>query len=91
MMTDLQFSVRDYRPPLTHQHINHHHNLNLPTNQSDSYSIADQQLKLTFDLSGYKPDDVNVKLNDNVLKGKISLIEKQIESIRIYFSTSCSY
>jgi HSP20 family molecular chaperone IbpA len=27
-------------------------------------------LKLTFDLSGYKPDDVSVKVNDNVLKGK---------------------
>ena len=32
--------------------------------------MGDQQLKLTFDLSGYKPDDVNVKVNDNVLKGR---------------------
>lgn len=62
----IQIPVRDYRPPLT------------PTQQSqqftlpstnDSFSVGEQQLKLTFDLSGYKPDDVSVKVNDNVLKG----------------------
>jgi len=42
----------------------------LPTGSgaADTYSVGDQQLKLTFDLSGYKPDDVSVKVNDNVLK-----------------------
>jgi HSP20 family molecular chaperone IbpA len=65
----IQIPVRDYRPPLTPTHQSQH--FNLPTNvgTNDSYSIGDQQLKLTFDLSGYKPDDVSVKVNDNVLKG----------------------
>ncbi|CAF0767013.1 unnamed protein product [Adineta ricciae] len=64
----IQIPVRDYRPPLTPTH--QPHQFNLPTNLSsnDSYSVGDQQLKLTFDLSGYKPDDVSVKVNDNVLK-----------------------
>lgn len=66
----IQIPVRDYRPPLTPT--NQSQQFNLPANlgANDSYSVADQQLKLTFDLSGYKPDDVTVKVNDNVLKGK---------------------
>ncbi|CAF5128052.1 unnamed protein product, partial [Rotaria socialis] len=32
-------------------------------------------LKLTFDLNGYKPDDVTVKVNDNVLKVQASHVE----------------
>ena len=50
-------------------------------NMNDPYAVGgagggvgvsggDQQLKLTFDLSGYKPEDVNVKVNNNVLKGR---------------------
>lgn len=70
----IQIPVRDYRPPLTptHQSSQQFH---LPTNLSgnDSYTVGDQQLKLTFDLSGYKPDDVNVKVNDNILKGILRL------------------
>jgi HSP20 family molecular chaperone IbpA len=64
----IQIPVRDHRPPLTPTYQSQH--FNLPTNLSanDSYSVGDQQLKLTFDLSGYKPDDVSVKVNDNVLK-----------------------
>jgi HSP20 family molecular chaperone IbpA len=44
-------------------------------NTNDSYTVGDQQLKLTFDLSGYKPDDVNVKVNDNVLKGRLFILK----------------
>jgi HSP20 family molecular chaperone IbpA len=64
----IQIPVRNYRPPLTPTYQSPQ--FNLPTNLSanDSYSVADQQLKITFDLSGYKPDDVSVKVNDNVLK-----------------------
>ncbi len=66
----IQIPVRDHRPPLTPTY--HSQQFNLPTTlgANDSYSVGDQQLKLTFDLSGYKPDDVSVKVNDNVLKGK---------------------
>ncbi len=72
----IQIPVRDYRPPLTPTHQSSQQ-FNLPTNigGNDSYAIGDQQLKLTFDLSGYKPDDVNVKVNDHVLKGnKLKII-----------------
>ncbi len=67
----IQIPVRNYRPPLTPTYQSPQ--FNLPTNLSanDSYSVADQQLKITFDLSGYKPDDVSVKVNDNVLKGRL--------------------
>lgn len=67
----IQIPVRDYRPPLTPT-LQSSQQFNLPTNigGNDSYTVGDQQLKLTFDLSGYKPDDVNVKVNDNVLKGR---------------------
>ncbi len=46
--------------------------MNLPKNlgTNDSYIVGDQQLKFIFDLNVYKPDDVSVKVNDNVLKGK---------------------
>jgi HSP20 family molecular chaperone IbpA len=66
----IKIPVRNYRPPLTPTYQSPP--FNLPTNlgANDSYSVGDQQLKLTFDLSGYKPDDVSVKVNDNVLKGK---------------------
>jgi len=64
----IKIPVRNYGPPLTPTYQSQQ--FNLPTNlgANDSYSVADQQLKLTFDLSGYKPDDVSVKVNDNVLK-----------------------
>ncbi len=47
--------------------------MNLPKNlgTNDSYIVGDQQLKFIFDLNVYKPDDVSVKVNDNVLEGKI--------------------
>lgn len=69
---NIQIPVRDYRPPLTPTH-HSSQQFHLPTNigGNDSYTVGDQQLKLTFDLSGYKPDDVNVKVNDNVLKGTV--------------------
>ncbi|CAF0956527.1 unnamed protein product [Didymodactylos carnosus] len=60
----IQIPVRDYRPPPTPIQSNQ---FNLGS-ENDSYSLGDQQLKLTFDLSGYKPEDVNVKVNENVLK-----------------------
>lgn len=65
----IQIPVRDHRPPLTPTLRSQQ--FNLPTNVSTGGSLAEgeQQLKLTFDLSGYKPDDVTVKVNDNVLKG----------------------
>jgi HSP20 family molecular chaperone IbpA len=68
----IQIPVRDYRPPLTPTHQSSQQ-FNLPTNLggNDTYAVGDQQLKLTFDLSGYKPDDVNVKVNDHVLKGRL--------------------
>jgi HSP20 family molecular chaperone IbpA len=68
----IQIPVRDYRPPLTPTYQLSQQQFNLPTSigTNDSYIVGDQQLKLTFDLSGYKPDDVSVKVNDNVLKGK---------------------
>ncbi|CAF2522454.1 unnamed protein product [Rotaria sp. Silwood2] len=64
----IQIPVRDIRPPLTPTYQSQQ--FSLPTNigANDSYIVGDQQLKLTFDLSGYKPDDVSVKVNDNVLK-----------------------
>jgi HSP20 family molecular chaperone IbpA len=67
----IQIPVRDYRPPLTPTQSSQQ--FSLPTNigANNSYALGDQQLKLTFDLSGYKPDDVNVKINDNVLKGRL--------------------
>jgi HSP20 family molecular chaperone IbpA len=66
---NIQIPVRDYRPPSTPTQSSTQ--FHLPTNMgsNDSYAIGEQQLKLTFDLSGYKPDDVSVKINDNVLKG----------------------
>jgi HSP20 family molecular chaperone IbpA len=74
----IQIPVRDYRPPLTPP--SHSQQFNLPTNLNgnDSYSVGDQQLKLTFDLSGYRPDDVSVKVNDNVLKGNFFIPNKII-------------
>ena len=67
----IQIPVRNYRPPLTPTYQSPQ--FNLPTNlgPNESYSVGDQQLKLTFDLSGYRPDDVSVKVNENVLKGKL--------------------
>ena len=62
---------------------------------NDSYAVGgsssigggsgggDQQLKLTFDLSGYKPEDVNVKVNNNVLKGRHCPHEACIHSRRM--------
>ncbi|CAF1184443.1 unnamed protein product [Rotaria magnacalcarata] len=64
----IQIPVRDIRPPLTPTLQTQQFNLPTSIGTNDSYSVADQQLKLTFDLSGYKPDDVSVKVNDNVLK-----------------------
>jgi len=88
----IQIPVRNYRPPLTPT--NQFQQFNLPTNigNNDSYSVHDQQLKLTFDLTGYKPDDVSVKVNDNVLKGKISFSSSfiLIEKSNLIFSSSCS-
>ncbi|CAF2522442.1 unnamed protein product [Rotaria sp. Silwood2] len=71
----IQIPVRDYRPPLTPTYQSQHHNLPTNINTNDSYSFGDQQLKLTFDLNGYKPDDVNVKVNDNVLKVQASHVD----------------
>ena len=68
----IQIPVRDYRPPLTPTSQSSQFNLPTTMGANDSYTVGDQQLKLTFDLSGYKPDDVNVKVNDNVLKGRFS-------------------
>jgi len=72
----IQIPVRDYRPPISPTYQTQQ--FNLPANRSlnDSYAVGDQQLKLTFDLSGYKPDDVSVKVNDNVLKGNRINIEE---------------
>lgn len=70
----IQIPVRDYRPPLTPTQSTSSQQFQLPTNlgSSNSVTVGDQQLRLTFDLSGYRPDDVNVKVNDNVLKGECS-------------------
>lgn len=67
----IQIPVRDHRPPVTPTQALQQQ-IHLPSNigANNSYSIGEQQLKLTFDLSGYKPEDVSVKVNDNVLKGK---------------------
>jgi len=64
----IQIPVRDYRPPTTPTQSSTA--FHLPTNlgENNSYAVGDQQLKLTFDLSGYRPDDVSVKVNENVLK-----------------------
>lgn len=67
----INIPVRDFRPPLTPTQQSQSFSLPANMNQNDSYSMADQQLKLTFDLSGYKPDDVTVKVNNNVLKGNV--------------------
>ncbi|CAF5103294.1 unnamed protein product, partial [Rotaria socialis] len=64
----INIPVRDYRPPLTPTYQTQQFNLPTNINTKDSCAVADQQLKLTFDLNGYKPDDVTVKVNDNVLK-----------------------
>ncbi|UJR26619.1 hypothetical protein I4U23_007938 [Adineta vaga] len=64
----IQIPVRDYRPPLTPTYQTQPFNVSTTSNSNNAYSGRDQQLKLTFDLSGYKPDDVSVKVNDNVLK-----------------------
>lgn len=71
----IQIPVRDYRPPTTPTQSSTA--FHLPTNlgENNSYAVGDQQLKLTFDLSGYRPDDVSVKVNENVLKGNISIID----------------
>lgn len=68
----IQIPVRDIRPPLTPTYQTQQFNLPTSIGSNDSYSVGDKQLKLTFDLSGYRPDDVNVKVNDNVLKGKFN-------------------
>lgn len=70
-MLTIQIPVRDNRPAVTP--IYRSQDFNMPRNIStnDSYNVGDQQLKLTFDLNGYKPDDVSVKVNDNVLKGSV--------------------
>jgi HSP20 family molecular chaperone IbpA len=73
----IQIPVRDYRPPLTPTHQSQQFNLSTNIGSNDSYSVGDQQLKLTFDLSGYKPDDVSVKVNDNVLKGIIIIFNER--------------
>ena len=65
-----KFLSRDYRPPLTSTHQSQQYHLPSNLNTNSSYSDENQQLKLTFDLSGYRPDDVTVKVSDNVLKGK---------------------
>ncbi|CAF1300097.1 unnamed protein product [Rotaria sp. Silwood1] len=71
----IEIPVRDYRPPLTPTYQSQQYNLPTNINTNDSYSFGDQQLKLTFDLSGYKPDDVSVKVNDNVLKVQASHVD----------------
>ncbi|CAF1133953.1 unnamed protein product, partial [Didymodactylos carnosus] len=67
----IQIPVRDYRPPPTRIQSNQVN----PGNENDSYSLGDQQLKLTFDLSGYKPEDVNVTVNENVLEVRAKHID----------------
>ncbi|CAF0864965.1 unnamed protein product [Rotaria sordida] len=71
----IQIPVRDYRPPLTPSYRSQQYSLPANVTTNDSYSFGDQQLKLTFDLSGYKPDDVSVKVNDNVLKVQASHVD----------------
>ncbi|CAF3322663.1 unnamed protein product [Rotaria socialis] len=71
----INIPVRDYRPPLTPTYQTQQFNLPTNINTKDSCAVADQQLKLTFDLNGYKPDDVTVKVNDNVLKVQASHVE----------------
>ncbi|CAF4548123.1 unnamed protein product, partial [Rotaria magnacalcarata] len=71
----INIPVSDYRPPLTPTYQTQQFNLPTNINTNDSSAVADQQLKLTFDLSGYKPDDVCVKVNDNVLKVQASHVE----------------
>ena len=90
----IQIPVRDYRPPVTPT--NTSQQFTLPTNlgTNNSYTVGDQQLKLTFDLSGYKPDDVSVKVNDNVLKGNRSVFSVSIQRltcVRVSSSSSCSH
>ncbi|CAF1027250.1 unnamed protein product [Didymodactylos carnosus] len=61
---NIQIPVQDYRPlptPIPSQQYNLGGGI-------DTYSLDDQQLKFTFDLSGYRPEDVNVKVNENLLK-----------------------
>ncbi|CAF1007173.1 unnamed protein product [Adineta steineri] len=72
----IQIPVRDYRPPLTPTYQTQSFNLPSNINNNSSFAVRDnQQLKLTFDLSGYKPDDVSVKVNDNVLKVQAAHVE----------------
>lgn len=83
----IQIPVRDYRPPLTPTQSSTA--FHLPTNLGDnnSYTVGDQQLKLTFDLSGYRPDDVSVKVNENVLKGNQSILSHGL--LQIFFVHLC--
>jgi HSP20 family molecular chaperone IbpA len=38
------------------------------TDANERVNINDKELKITFDLNGYKPEDVNIKVTDNTLK-----------------------
>lgn len=38
------------------------------SNPAESFNLDDKELKITFDLSGYRPEDVNVKVTDHTLK-----------------------
>ena len=38
------------------------------TDANERVNIGDKELKITFDLNGYKPEDVNIKVTDNTLK-----------------------
>lgn len=39
-----------------------------PSDVNERVNIGDKELKITFDLTGYKPEDVNIKVTDNTLK-----------------------
>ncbi|CAF1598418.1 unnamed protein product [Adineta ricciae] len=71
----IQIPVRDYRPPLTPTYQTQTFNTSNTITSNNAYDGRDQQLKLTFDLSGYRPDDVTVKVNDNVLKVQASHVD----------------
>ena len=38
------------------------------TDANERVNIVDKELKITFDLNGYKPEDVSIKVTDNTLK-----------------------
>lgn len=86
----IKIPVRDYRPPISPSiQATTLASPALATSPNDSVSVSDQQFRLTFDLSGYKPDDVTVKVNNNVLKGKsrFKSIERDIyDRILLNFS-----